>query len=109
MIVLQFFQFFLALIVPGLIGAVAYSIVVCLKTKCNWCVALILDLLTFTIMITGLYFFKHVTTIGMLLGEFGCLSFTRKYILLSILITIFLGVGIGFIRKCFFWIRRDCD
>lgn len=105
----QLFQFFFALIVPGLIGAVAYNIVVCLKTKGSWVVALILDLLTFTIMITGLYFFKHVTTVDMLLVEFGCLSFTRKFILLSILISILLGVGIGFIRKIFFWIRRDCD
>ncbi len=104
--VLQFFQLFLALLVPGLIGALIYSIFARLTTEINVYVALILDLFTFVIMITGLYFFKGVTTVADLLVQFGCLSFTRKYILLSLLIQILLGAATGLLRRLFFWIRR---
>lgn len=103
---MDFIRFFLVLLVPGLIGALAYSLAARLKTEMDLRVALILDLITFTTMITGLYFFKGVTTMTMLLFEFGCLSFTRRYILLSILVQIFWGVGFGLLRRCFFWIRR---
>lgn len=102
-------RFLLIFLVPGLIGAVAYSIVVCLKTKCNIWVALILDLLIFLAMITGLFCFKHILTFKDLFIEFKCLHFTRNYILLSILISIIYGVAFGFIRRIFFWIKRDCD
>jgi hypothetical protein len=57
-------------------------------------------------MITGLYFFHGVTTVAILLFEFTCLSFTRNYALLSILIVILLGIGFGLLRRLFFWIRR---
>jgi hypothetical protein len=102
----QLFQFFLALIVPGLIGALFFSIFARLTTEISWRVALILDLLTFTTMITGLYFLKDVTTVEALLVEFGCLSFTRRYILLSTLINIVYGILFGLLRRVFFWIRR---
>lgn len=102
---MEFFRFFLILIVPGIIGALAYSIARHLKTDINPYVVLVLDLLVFTTMITGLYFFKHVYTIKDLCIEFGCLSFTRNYILLSIWINICYGVIFGLLRKCFFWIR----
>ena len=103
---LQFFQLFLALLVPGLIGALAYSIAARFTTEIQITMALILDLSTFVIMITGLYFFKDIFTIAELIFEFGCLSFTRNYILLSILINIILGVIYGLIRRLYFWIRR---
>lgn len=104
---MDLYIFFLILIVPGLIGALAYSIAECLKTKCDICVALILDLLTFTTMITGLFIFKHVYTFQDLLVEFNCLHFTRIYIFLSTFICIFYGVLFGLIRRCFFWIRHS--
>ncbi len=102
----DFFRFFLVLIVPGMIGALAYSITARFRTEINLYVALIIDLLTFTAMITGLYFFKGVVTVDALLVEFNCLSFTRNYILLSILIAIIYGVIFGFLRRIFFWLRR---
>jgi hypothetical protein len=104
--IFQFFQFFLVLIVPGLIGAIAYSIAHSLRTQANIVVALILDLVTFTTMIAGLYWFKHVFTVGDLLAEFDCLSFTRNYICLSTLICVAYGVLFGLLRRCFFWIRH---
>lgn len=103
---MEFFRFFLILIVPGIIGAVAFSIAYRLRTQVNPYVVLILDLLTFTTMITGLYFFKHVYTISDLMTEFSCLSFTRNYICLSIWINILYGVILGLLRRLFFWIRR---
>ncbi len=102
----EFFRHFLVLLVPGVIGALTYSIVSSLRTRVNLSVALILDLLTFTAMITGLYFFKAVVTVDLLLNEFTCLSFTRNYILLSIIISIFFGVLFGILRRIFFWLRR---
>jgi formate hydrogenlyase subunit 3/multisubunit Na+/H+ antiporter MnhD subunit len=103
---MDFIRFFLILIVPGLIGALAFSIVDRLRTEIKAGVALIIDLLTFIVMITGLYFIKGITTFTMLLIEFDCLSFTRNYALLSILISILIGVGLGFLRNVFFWIRH---
>lgn len=104
--ILDLFRYFLVLLVPGLIGAIAFSIAARFKTEINVLVALILDLLTFTTMITGLYYFKNVSTMEELIFQFTSLSFTRKYILLSIIIATFWGVFYGLIRRLFFWIRR---
>jgi len=106
MLALQLFQFFLALIVPGLLGALFFSIFARLTSEIDWRVALILDLLTFTTMITGLYFLQDIFTIDDLLYHFTCLSFTRKYILLSTAINIVYGIISGILRRIFFWIRR---
>jgi hypothetical protein len=102
----EFFRYFLVLIVPGIIGALAYSITARLRTEVNIYVALVLDLLTFITMLTGLYFIKNVYTVSDLLVEFTCLHFTIIYALLSIWISIVYGVILGFIRRLFFWIRR---
>lgn len=100
------FRFFLILIVPGIIGAIAYSLAARLRTEVNIFVALIIDLFVFIIMITGLYYFQGVTTVDMLLFEFTCLSFTRIYAIISILLAILIGVIAGLVRRLFFWIRR---
>ena len=102
----QLFQFFLALIVPGLFGALFFSIFARLTTEIDWRVAFILDLLTFTTMIIGLYYFEDIHTVEDLLIHFNCLSFTRKYILLSTAINVFYGIVFGLLRRAFFWIRR---
>jgi hypothetical protein len=100
------FRYFLVLIVPGLIGALAFSITTRFRTEISIAVTLILDLLTFIIMITGLRFFYGVTKVTKLLDEFTCLCFIRNYALLSILIAVVLGVVIGLLRKLFFKIKR---
>lgn len=99
------YLYFLVLILPGLIGALAFGLIAHCKSKCSIKVALVLDLLTFIIMITGLYFYKHICTTDKLLYEFACLSFTRKYALLSILISLVLGTIFGSIKKLCFWIK----
>lgn len=106
MVAFDFYRYFLVLIVPGMIGALAYSITARFRTEINLYVAFILDLLVFTTMITGLYFFQNVVTVSDLLIEFECLSFTRNYILLSTFIAIVYGVIFGFLRRIFFWLRR---
>lgn len=103
---IELFRYFLVLIVPGLIGALAFSIAARFRTEINIFVALIINLITFIIMITGLYYFQGVTTMDLLIFEFTCLSFTRKFALLSILIAISTGVSAGLVRRLFFWIRR---
>ncbi|MHB8131221.1 MAG: hypothetical protein ACYDEX_19745 [Mobilitalea sp.] len=102
----ELFRLFLVLLIPGLIGALAFSIAAYFRTQMSLKVALILDMLVFIIMITGLYFWHGVTTVAILLFEFTCLSFTRNYALLSILMAIILGVGFGLLRRLFPWIRR---
>ena len=102
---MEFIRFFLVLLVPGLIGALAFSIAARFRTEIKIATALILDLLTFTTMITGLYYFKDVHTMEDLLYEFTCLSFTRKYILLSTAINVVYGVIFGIIRRFLFWLR----
>lgn len=100
------FHYFLILIVPGLIGALAFSITDRFSTQISVANALIIDLITYVIMITGLYFFKDIFTVADLIVYFDCLSFSRKYALLSTLIAIIVGVGLGFLRRIFFWLRR---
>lgn len=101
----EFFRFFLVLLVPGLIGATAFSIAARTKLEISIIVALILDLLTFMTMIISLYYFKHVYNVDSLLHEFTCLHFTTIYASISIGISIFYGIILGFFRRLFFWIR----
>lgn len=103
---LELYQLFFAFIVPGLIGALFFSIFARCTTEIDWKVALILDLLTFTTMIIGLYYFRGDHVLADLYTEFNCLSFTKTYILLSTAITIFYGIVFGLLRRVFFWIRR---
>lgn len=100
------FLYFLVLLAPGLIGAFFYSIAARWTTEILPPVVLILDLVTFTTMITGLYFLHDVLTVPDLIFEFTCLSFIRKYILLSTGINIFYGVVFGIIRRLLFFIPR---
>lgn len=103
--IFQIFQFILVLIAPSLIGALAFSIAARLRAEISWTTTFILTLITFTTMITGLYFLRDIVTVDSLIDEFGSLSFTRRYILLSTGISIFYGIILGFIRRLFFWIR----
>lgn len=103
---MELVRYALIILVPGLFGALAYSIVDRWRTQIQVAPTLIIDLLTFIIMITGLYYFKGIYTMTSLIASFDCLSFTRKYALLSILIAILVGTGLGFLRKLFFWIRH---
>ena len=98
----NFINYFWYSLCPALSAPLAYSMAARFKTEINLYTALILDMLTFTTMITGLYFLKEVQTLTALLAEFSCLSFTRNYILLSTLIIILWGIGLGYLRRPLF-------
>lgn len=102
----EFFRYFLVLLVPGMIGALAYGLSSRLKTEIDLKVSIILNLLTFTTMIIGLYYLKDVYTVESLEHEFTCLHFTTLYVLLSTGINIFYGVVLGGIRRLFRCIIR---
>lgn len=102
---MEIIRFILVLLVPGLFAALAYSITGRFRIAANPITAALFDLMIFTIMITGLYFFRDIFTMTLLAAQFECLSFTRNYILLSTLIGILLGVGFGFLSRLFFWMR----
>lgn len=103
------FRYFLILIVPGIIAARFFSLVAGCRFGGATALAnsLIFALLIFITMITGIYYFyDDVTTVTQLIEAFNCLSFTRKFALLSIFIgLIYAGIA-GAIRRWFFWWRR---
>ena len=103
---IDLFRFFLILIVPGIISAIIFGFIACLRREPTVATTLIFDLWTFIIMITGLYFFKGIVNMTSLIASFNCLSFTRRYALLSIFIGIFLAVTSGLIYRLIFRCRR---
>lgn len=90
---------FLLLIVPGFIGAAILRLISPATPSRIIVIGLIIDLLVFIINITGLYFIKDIFTVTELEVYFDCLSFIRKYALLSILISIILGIIGGIILR----------
>lgn len=100
---MDFIALFLLLIVPGFIAALVSNIIY--PTSINVIFSgLIFDLLIFILMITGLYYFKGIATLTELSVYLDCMSFSRKYALLSTAIGILLGLIFGFVAKLFFWI-----
>ncbi|MDF2540700.1 MAG: putative rane protein [Herbinix sp.] len=103
---MDFIRFFLILLVPGIIADRLFRLIGGTRASSNIFTSLIFDLVIFIINITGLYFFRGITTMAALIDSFTCLSFTRNYALLSILIAIILGSIAGAIHRLFFWWRR---
>jgi hypothetical protein len=103
---MQLLHYLLILILPGLIGALAFSIAARFKTEVNPIIALILDLIVLVTMLTGLYLFINLRSLNDLLSDFMSVRFTIKYTLLSSGIALFYGVIIGLIRRMFFWLKR---
>ena len=103
---MDFIRFFLILIVPGIISAIIFGFIARLRQEPTIATTLIFDLWIFIIMITGLYFFKGIVTITSLIASFYCLSFTRRYALLSIFIGIFLAIMSGIIYRIIFIFPR---
>ena len=98
---MDFIRFFLIMIVPGIIAAKVYGRIGCVEGEPRITTSLIFDLFIFLINITGLYFFKGIYTITALLASFDCLSFTRRYGILSIIIGIILAIIAGILYRIF--------
>jgi len=103
---IDLFRFFLILIVPGMISAVIFGFIAHLRQEPRIGTTMIFALWIFIVMITGLYFFKGIVNMPGLIASLECLSFTRRYALLSIFIGIFLATMSGFIYRLFFRCRR---
>ena len=103
---MEFWRFLLVLIVPGLIGALAFSLAARFKTEIDIKVASILSLLAFFSSIVFLLYGKGVETTADLVTDFGYSTFTWKYILLSIGFAIVWGTLLGVLRRLFFWVRK---
>ena len=99
---IDLFRFFLILIVPGMISAVIFGFIARLRQEPTIATTLIFDFWIFIIMITGLYFFKGIVNMPGLIASFECLSFTRRYALLSVFIGINLAIISGFKYRLFF-------
>lgn len=100
--------FALLLFVPGIIAAKVYSFITNCNRDFNMLNSLAYDLIIHIINIIGLYYFRGMETVQELMTSLDCLSFSRKYALLSILIGLILAVITGLIRRFVFWWRR-CD
>ncbi|MDV3429194.1 MAG: hypothetical protein LIR50_19560 [Bacillota bacterium] len=91
---LSIFVYFLIFLIPGLFAVLIYNLIShssmdCCKTITS---ALIFDLLILGINLAGLRFLKCICTFKELQCYFNCLSFTPKYILLSLVVGIVLAV-----------------
>jgi len=104
---IELFHLFLLLIIPGFLGAAAYNLAAYWKTGIPVSVAMVIDLLVYFTMITALFFIKDILTLQDLMVYFDCLHFSIIYTLIATLLSIAYGVGIGLLRRLFFWIRRD--
>lgn len=96
---MDFIRFFLILIVPGIIAARAFGFIGRIREEPRMYTALMFDLLIFIINIAGLYFFKGIYTMTSLLASFDCLSFTRRYALISIGVGLILAVILGMVAR----------
>lgn len=103
---MDFIRFFLIMLVPGIISSFVFYNVARIRRWPDINSTLIFDLLIFIVNITGLFFFKGIHTMTMLIASFDCLSFTRRYALLSILVGIILAVIFGIIARAFCRFRR---
>lgn len=99
---LSFIVYVLALIFPGLIAEWFYNLISRVRQRTIIATTMIFNLLIFIINITGLRIFNDVYTIEDLFEHFLCLSFTRNYGLLSIIVAIVLGVVFGILSRIFF-------
>ena len=104
---MDFIRYFLVMLVPGIISAyIYYGILRCRERRTFGYTALVFDLFIFMIMIFGLYYFKGIYTMSSLIEDMNCLSFTRRYAEISILIGIVLAVVSGFLTRLIFFCHR---
>lgn len=102
------FVYFLVFLVPGLFAVLVYNLICCHRMDCCKTIAsaLIYDLLILGINLAGLRFIKCIDTFQELQVYFNCLSFTPKYILLSLVIGIVLAIFTCLLSHLLCWCRR---
>ncbi len=106
-VVFQFIIMLLILFITGIFADRIFRLVAfCRKTSSVY-TALIFSLFIFLIDIWGLFIFKDITHLPMLVDSFDCLQFTRRFILLSLLIGAILGGIAGVVGWLQCRLRRD--
>lgn len=88
------FVYFLIFLVPGLFAALVYNLLCCKWIGCckTIVLALIYDLIIIGINFAGLRFIKGIGDFAALDDYLHCLSFTPKYILLSLVVGLILAI-----------------
>jgi hypothetical protein len=101
------FVYFLIFLVPGLFAVLVYNLISCNRMECSKTItsALIFDLLILGINLAELRFIKGICTFQDLQPYFDCLSFTSKYILLSLVVGIVLAVLAWLLSHLHGWCR----
>lgn len=105
---LSIFIYFLIFLVPGLFAVLIYNLISDSSMNCCSIItsALIFDLLILCINFAGLRFLKCICTFQELQRYFCCLSFTPKYILLSLVIAIILAVLAYLLLHLYYWYKK---
>lgn len=104
--ILDFLRFFLIIFVPGLVATYISMFITRHDVKNILYTSFIYDMFIYLTMITGLYFFKGIYTMPALITSMNCLSFTRRYTILSIGIGIMLAICWSICWKIFHHCRR---
>ncbi|BCJ99663.1 hypothetical protein [Anaerocolumna chitinilytica] len=105
--IFQFIIMLLILFISGLFADRIYRLVAfCRKTSSVY-TALIFSLIIFYIDILGLFIFKGITHLPMLIDSFDCLQFTRRFILVSLIVAAIIGGIAGVVGWLQCRLRRD--
>lgn len=106
-IVMQFIILLLIILISGIFADRIFRLVALCEKSSSIFTSLIFGLFIYLINIWGLFIFKDITHFPMLVASFDCLQFTRRFILLSLLV----GAILGGISGVFGWllcrIRKD--
>lgn len=105
--VMQFIIMLLILLISGIFSDRIFRLVAFCRKTSSLYTALIFSLFIFLIDIWGLFIFKGITHFPMLIASFDCLQFTRRFILLSLLIGAVIGAIAGFVGWLQCRLRRD--
>lgn len=105
---LSIFIYFLIFLIPGLFAVLIYNLISDSSMNCCRTItsALIFDLLILCINLAGLRFLKCICTFQELQSYFCCLSFTSKYILLTLIIGIVLAVLAYLLLHLYYWCKK---
>ncbi|NLN66089.1 MAG: hypothetical protein GX144_11925 [Clostridiaceae bacterium] len=101
---LAFWILLLVLYVPGIISTFIYELVCGRQIRGRFRfagTALIFALVILAANLAGLYLFKNIPSMEVLATYFNCLSFTTKYILLSIVVGAIIALFVCLITQLF--------
>lgn len=105
--IMQFIIMLLILFITGIFADRIFRIVAFCRKTSSVFTALIFSLFIYLIDIWGLFIFKGITHFPMLVDSFDCLQFTRKFIILSLIIGAIIGAIAGVVGWLLCRLRKD--